>query len=347
MSSSPTKSVDEESDGTDYLTLEVELQDLIERVTMLEAGQAHILEAQRLIMRDQKEILGRLAKLENNSNTYAPSYHRPQPVRIPPPPKHAPPMLDSSLDLSFASPGGPIAPRNGPPAYIPPPPAYAASCDLPSTPRQSPPLCLDENDYLGLDAFGGENFETDPIVPTNHSPPRQNNFEDRTTGGELGVRAPQHDMLQPPRNPFRPLQQNYTSGQIGRAGVSQCTTAPPNRKVATVKLPSSAINKQQLLQATTVIRKYPGLVYECKIGTLATKLAKEAFFGDDVLVQCTVSGERDYPGLPVEELIQLKHAVYMQFPQYWNSPQEFEPLWTKCKASIGQACKRLRSNAKH
>ena len=107
-------------------------------------------------MRDQKEILGRLAKLENNSNTYAPSYHRPQPVRIPPPPKHAPPMLDSSLDLSFESPGGPIAPRNGPPAYIPPPPAYAASCDLPSTPRQSPPLCLDENDYLGLDAFGGE-----------------------------------------------------------------------------------------------------------------------------------------------------------------------------------------------
>jgi hypothetical protein len=84
-------------------------------------------------------------------------------------------------------------------------------------------------------------------------------------------------------------------------------------------------------------------VYDCKIGTLATKLAKEAFFGDDVLVQCTVSGKRDYQGLPVEEFMQLKHAVHMQFPQYWNSPQEFEPLWTKCKASIGQACKQLRS----
>jgi hypothetical protein len=218
--------------------------------------------------------------------------------------------------------------------YIPPPPAHAA----PSTPRRSPPL-LDENDYLGLDAYRGE---TEPIVPTNHPPPRhQNNFEDNTAGGELGVRAPQRDMLPPPRIPFRPLQQNHTPDQIGGAGVS--TTAPPNRKVATIKLPSSAINKGQLLQATTVIRKYPGLVYECKIGTLATKLAKEGFFGDDVLAQCTVSGERDYPGLPVEELMQLKHAVYMQFPQYWNSPQEFEPLWTKCKASIGQACKRLRS----
>lgn len=339
--------MDEESDGTDYLALEAELQDVMERVTMLEAGQAHILEAQRSILRNQEEIFGRLATLENNSNMYAPSYHRPQPIRIPPPPKHAPPMFDSSLDVSFDSPGGPIAPRSGPPAYIPPPPAHAASCNLPSTPRRSPSLCLDENDYLGLDAYGDENFETDPVVPNNHLPPRhQNNFEDSTTVGELGVRAPQRDMLPLPRNPFRPLQQNHTPNQIIGAGVSQCTTAPPNRKVATTKLPSSKINKGQLLQATTVIRKYPGLVYECKIGTLATKLAKEAFFGDDVLIQCTVSGERDYPGLPVEELMQLKHAVYMQFPQYWNSPQEFEPLWTKCKAAIGQACKRLRSNNK-
>ena len=318
---------------------------------MLEAGQAHIIETQRSIVRNQEEIFGMLAALENNSNMYAPSYHRPQPVRIPPPPKHAPPMLDSSLDISFDSPGGPVAPRNGPPAYIPPPPAHAASCDPPCTPRRSPPLCLDKNDYLGLDAFGDENVGTDPVLPTNHPPPHhsfhQKNFQASTAGegSDLGVSAPQRDMLPPPRNPFRPLQQNYTPDQIG--GVSQCTTAPPNRKVAAVKLPSSVINKGQLLQATTVIRKYPGLVYECKIGTLATKLAKEAFFGDDVLIQCMVSGERDYPGLPEEELMQLKHAVFMQFPQFWNSPQEFEPLWTKCKASIGQACKRLRSNAKH
>jgi hypothetical protein len=101
-----------------------------------------------------------------------------------------------------------------------------------------------------------------------------------------------------------------------------------------------------LLQATTVFRKYPGLIYESKVGTLATKLAKEAFFGDDVLVQCTIAGERDYPGLPEEELMQLKHAVFMQFPRFWNSPQEFEPLWKKCQASIGQACKRLRTNAR-
>ena len=90
-------------------------------------------------MRNQEEIFGRLATLENNSNMYAPSHRRPQPIQIPPPP-----MLNSSLDISFDSPGGPIAPSSGPPAYIP----------LSSTPRQSPPLCLDENDYLGHDALG-------------------------------------------------------------------------------------------------------------------------------------------------------------------------------------------------
>ena len=119
--------------------------------------------------------------------------------------------------------------------------------------------------------------------------------------------------------------------------------APSKRKVAVIKLPSSAINKDQLLQATTVFR---GLIYESKVGTLATKLAREAFFGDDVLMQCIVAGEQDYPGLPEEELKQLKHALFMQFPRFWHSPQEFEPLWKKCQASTGQACKRLRTNAK-
>ena len=31
----------------------------------------------------------------------------------------------------------------------------------------------------------------------------------------------------------------------------------------------------------------------------------------------------------------------MQFPQFWPSPIEFEPLWKDCVDSIRQACKRL------
>ena len=337
--SSSTKSHDEESDGTDYLALEVELQDLMDRMATFEAGQAHIIEVQRSILKNQEEIFGRMARLENIFNMRTPSHNRSHPLQIPPPPKHAPPTLDSSLDASYDSRGGPITPWDNPPP--PPPPAHAASY-LPSTPRRSPPLCLDGNDYLGLDSSWDESLSNS--CPPTH---RQNNFGGSSAGGELefGVRAPPPGMLPPSRNPLCPLQLNtpVTSG----ATINQGTTAPQNKKTAANKLPSSTINKGQLLQATSVIQKYPGLVYESKIGTLATKLAKEAFFGDNVLVQCTVSGGRDYPGLPADELMQLKHALYMQFPDDWNSPQEFEPLWTKCKAAIGQAYKRLRAHAKH
>ena len=81
-----------------------------------------------------------------------------------------------------------------------------------------------------------------------------------------------------------------------------------------------------LLQPTTVFQKYPNLLCKSKLETLAVKLAREAFFGDQVLMKCTVAGKRDYPALPPEELRQLKHALYMRFPQYWQTPQEFEVL---------------------
>ena len=62
--------MDKESEGTDFLTLEAEVQDLMERVTTLESGQAHVIEMQRSIMRDQQQIFERLAALEKNSYTY-------------------------------------------------------------------------------------------------------------------------------------------------------------------------------------------------------------------------------------------------------------------------------------
>ena len=74
---------------------------------------------------------------------------------------------------------------------------------------------------------------------------------------------------------------------------------------------------------------------------LALKLA-----GEKVMAQCTVAGDRDLPGLPVNEVQLLKNQIFTLFPVYWNSPFEFEPVWTRCTESLGQACKRLRSNAK-
>ena len=53
-------------EAIESLTLEIEVQDLMDRVTVLEEGQAHMLEMQRSILQKQEDILSRLVTLENN-----------------------------------------------------------------------------------------------------------------------------------------------------------------------------------------------------------------------------------------------------------------------------------------
>ena len=84
-----------------------------------------------------------------------------------------------------------------------------------------------------------------------------------------------------------------------------------------------------------ILSKFPKLLRcDSKVGTLAVKLAREAIFGDDVMVKCTVMGEREHPGLPAAE---LKRVIFQQFPKLWTSKQEFEPLWKGCVDAMGQA----------
>ena len=107
-------------------------------------------------------------------------------------------------------------------------------------------------------------------------------------------------------------------------------------------LPSSEIDKTTLQPVKTILHKFSKLHCESKIGTLAVKLAKVSIFGDQVLVKCTVMGERELPGLPAAELMELKRILFRQFPKLWGSRHEFEPLWKVCVDCLGQACKRLR-----
>jgi hypothetical protein len=90
--------------------------------------------------------------------------------------------------------------------------------------------------------------------------------------------------------------------------------------------------------------RYPELRSPSNIGTLAAKLAREAYFGEDVLIKCTVSSDQGLPGLPIVELQQLKQTLFAQYPEYWRSPHELEPLWSTATTSIGQLCTRLRNN---
>ena len=107
-------------------------------------------------------------------------------------------------------------------------------------------------------------------------------------------------------------------------------------------LPSSEIKKEKLESAENILIAHSKLTVPSKIGTLAVKLARKAFFGPEVMAKCTVHGVRDCPGLPSVELGELKIALFRSFPQYWSNPAEFESLWGTCIESLGQACKRLR-----
>ena len=107
-------------------------------------------------------------------------------------------------------------------------------------------------------------------------------------------------------------------------------------------LPSSEIDRSILTTVDAILSKFSKLCCESKVGTLAVKLAKEALFGDKILIKCTVMGERGLPGLPAAELMELKKILFREFPHLWASRHEFEALWKTCVDSLGQACKRLR-----
>ena len=110
-------------------------------------------------------------------------------------------------------------------------------------------------------------------------------------------------------------------------------------------LPSSEIEKEKLRDPSAVVAKHPKFRCESQIATLAVKLAKDAYFGVKILSKCTVMGERELPGLPRAELSELKKLLFLQFPNFWHSKQQFEPNWKLCIDAVGQLCKCERCKA--
>ena len=145
-----------------------------------------------------------------------------------------------------------------------------------------------------------------------------------------------------PRTPFQPItNQTYQSDNaISQNALATKKANPIRIKPANSTLPSSVINQQKLISASDVIAKHPKLRCSSKVGTMAVKLAKDAFFGEEVMARCTVAGERELPGLLTDELQRLKHTIFMLFSEYWNSLQEFKSQWRVCTDVIVQACKR-------
>ena len=91
-----------------------------------------------------------------------------------------------------------------------------------------------------------------------------------------------------------------------------------------------------------IVMKYPRLVTVCKVGALASKLARESFFGKDMMAKCTVFGQRDKPPLPKDKVCKLKQFL-IEVLKYDKRTIEFEVHWKLCIESINHACNALRA----
>ena len=92
----------------------------------------------------------------------------------------------------------------------------------------------------------------------------------------------------------------------------------------------------QLKSAADVIGANSKLLQSvAKAGRLAVKLARDSYFGEDVMRVNTVSG------LPKDKLKEIKARLYEVYR--FDNLVEFEPLWQKCLIAIGKACQGLRA----
>jgi len=99
--------------------------------------------------------------------------------------------------------------------------------------------------------------------------------------------------------------------------------------------PASTCNLPELKPAADVIGNNQKLLQSTsKAGQLAVKLARESYFGEEIMKVSTVSSLRR------EKLKEIKARLYEVYR--FSNQVEFEPLWQKCLISISIACQGLR-----
>ena len=77
---------------------------------------------------------------------------------------------------------------------------------------------------------------------------------------------------------------------------------------------------------------------------LAKALARDAIFGRDELIKCSLSGRKNTESLDKKKLDYIKTVVHSQHPSM--SDVDFEHIWTLCRASISKSCQTLTTNAR-
>ena len=131
--------------------------------------------------------------------------------------------------------------------------------------------------------------------------------------------------------------------------LSSSVSVPPSiSPVTQPNIPSSIppphfSTPPKLRSVQDVMNDRPGTDVQ-RLRELAIALARDAVFGKDQLVKCSLSGRKHTGTLDQEKLDYIKMAVHSRVPN--KSPVEFEHIWQLCRSSISKSCQALRLNAR-
>ena len=186
------------------------------------------------------------------------------------------------------------------------------------------------------------------LIPTQYnSPPDQPMYNaPPATPNPTQYNSPPTDqpmyMYNAPPATRKPSQYNTTPAT--RNPPPTVYNAPPAKNLAQYKNNSPEADND-LVSNEDVLLRYPKLNTLCKVGSLAAKLAREAYFGKDLMTKCSVFGARGRPSLPAPQLKHMKSFLINRF-KFNKAPQEFEPHWKFCIDAINHSCNFLRCKAK-
>ena len=125
---------------------------------------------------------------------------------------------------------------------------------------------------------------------------------------------------------------------------TELNTSSPQPLTPDIDTESQPNECQMKSSPEAVIAKYPKLRGDKKMGALAVALARECYFGKEIMRGATVSGRG--PGtfpLPTDSMKELQRVILSLCPSYQNDTIGFrDNIWNKCRDAINHACSSYR-----
>ena len=129
-----------------------------------------------------------------------------------------------------------------------------------------------------------------------------------------------------------------------RSEGEQVASAVRNDRERATEIHSPPFQTPPKLQPVEQVMKNHTGTDTASLRILTTALAKDAIFGHDDLLKCSLSGRNNTGALPMEKLNYIKTLVQSRLPN--KSQVEFEHIWSLCRSSLSKVCQNLRKGAR-